>query len=123
MDGSLYGILYYAVPAAALGVLYGILHVEARRRGGSIWKDVGPNGWFVALLIAWAASSFAAAVLNGLQVVSSPTPDWFLFLIETPVLVGLGLLLFFGGRNEYFYGSLRAPGAMPSPSYLDDRPW
>ncbi len=94
-------ILAQATPWAILAVLFTVLHLEAKRRGGSIWTDIGPRGWVVAFLAAFSAGLFGSIIVNGLQTPSTVPPSWTTFLVEAPIFAGVASVVFLVARGEF----------------------
>ena len=82
-----------------------ILHLEARRRGGSIWDDVGANGWLVGLLAVFASVLLASVVVVGLRSVGTATLDWASFALDAVGLASAGVAVFALARYEYLRGT------------------
>lgn len=108
-------ILAETLPWAFVAILFAILHLEAKRRGGSIWKDIGPKGWIVAILTAFSAGLFASVVVNGLQTPYNVPLDWTPFLIEAPIFAGVGLLVFAVARREFLRASPKQASTSAPP--------
>ncbi len=113
MDGASYTLLAQAIPWAVLALLFTILHLEAKRRGSSIWSDIGTRGWIVALLATISAGIFGSIIVNGLQTASNTPPSWSTFFVEAPVLAGLASLVFLLARRMFLTSTPVQP-ARPS---------
>ena len=113
MDGTAYAILAQAIPWAILALLFTILHLEAMRRGSSIWRDIGARGWVVALLAAFSAGLFASIIVNGLQTPPNVPPSWATFLVEAPIYAGVAILVFLIARRV-FLKSMPVPPDRPA---------
>ena len=104
MDGTAFAYISQLVPWATFAVLMLILHLEARRRGGSLWADIGPKGWLVGLLAVFASVLLASVVVVGLQSLGTSSTDWVSFSIEAVGLAGVGVAVFALARYEYLRG-------------------
>ena len=94
---------------AFVAVLLGILHERARRRGGSLLKNLGSRGWVVAIQVVFAAGLFSGILTNALITPYNFPVDWTPVLLEGPILGALGLAVFFMAWREVArtFGDLR----------------
>ncbi len=95
------GIVLRLLPFVILGLIFTFLQIEAKRRGGSIWSDVGARGWVVAYLATFAAMLLGNTIALGLETSSNVPPDWTTFHVEAPILVGLAVVVFLVARSQF----------------------
>lgn len=100
-------------PLATLGFVGGMwlaIALLARRRGFSIFRDLGDEGWPAAFLTFFAASMLSAVVTGILITPYNYPPDWTLVLVEGGIYGVVGLALFvlacrailrIGRRNQH----------------------
>ncbi len=79
---------------AFTGVLLGLLQYEARRRGFSVFADLGASGWRIGLLTVFAAGFFAGVLTQFLVTPYNVPLDWTPAILSGIALSAIGVTLF-----------------------------
>lgn len=89
------GLLQATVfPIATLGfagVLLGVLEILSRRRGRSLFRDMGTDAWAIGIFLMFAAGGFAGVVAQILMAPYNVPPSW------APAVIGATASALLGG--------------------------